>query len=219
MDIRSLVLLLSLAATPTMAATTLYEQGVSAFRQGDYRQALELFLQQRESGDRRASLQYNIAVCYFSLGRYREAKEQFRQLQSDPKWLDLATYNLALTEEKLGNRATAERWLTSVAEEAADTRLRQLAQLKLNNLEPAPARSVAAADAERYLLLSAATGYDSNPYGLNDKLLNSDTHDSYTDLLADAGQNLNAGQQNPLFLEVTAFARTYQQLSDLEAGY
>ncbi len=214
MTIKALILSLSLTTTMAVADSSFYRQGADAFRAGDYDQALEFFVRQQEQGDQRAVLTYNIGACYYRLGQYREAAVHFRSLISDPQWQDLGRYNLALSERRLGHLSSAHDLLTRVSKEAGDQRLRQLARTELNSLTQEQAQLANASG--QYLLLSAAAGYDSNPWGLNDSLSATDLDDSYTDLLLDAGRTLNPGADNPLNGGVTLFARSYSEFSELD---
>ncbi|HEX7027026.1 MAG TPA: hypothetical protein VF268_07275, partial [Gammaproteobacteria bacterium] len=81
--------LFGLLATVPLSANQSREtaqQGLEAFKSGDYRQALDYFLQAERGGDNSESLQYNIAVSFYRLKRFQEAEQRFIRLIELPKW-------------------------------------------------------------------------------------------------------------------------------------
>src|SRR5205823_3793992 len=93
------------AGRPARAATPgaqVFDQGISAFRAGDYRAALQSFLDARRAGLDTPALRYNLGATYYRLARYTEAEQEFEALARDPQWAPLAHYNLGLTAQHMG---------------------------------------------------------------------------------------------------------------------
>ena len=90
----SVVLPLMLVQEPGIADTdparTSLEQGVQAFRNGDYEQALQHFGHARELGVDTPGLHYNLGATYYRLGRYSESRGEFEQLLRVPRLAPLA---------------------------------------------------------------------------------------------------------------------------------
>ena len=154
------VLLLSLvpwqpvhaAADGALAA----EQGVTAFRAGDYQAALQSFLDALVAGLDTPGLRYNLGATYYRLGRYAEAEREFQRLAPDPKWAPLAHYNLGLTAQRAGRPQQAMEYFEQAHRTTTDPNLRTLAATAFERLGGAPPSP------ETSAVISLAGGYDSN---------------------------------------------------------
>jgi len=132
------------------------EQGVTAFRAGDYPAALQSFLDALQAGLDTPGLRYNLGATYYRLGRYEEAEREFQALAPDPKWAPLARYNLGLAVQRAGRRQQAMEYFEQVYRTTTDPNLRTLAATALERLggtPPSPGTSA---------VVSLAGGYDSN---------------------------------------------------------
>ena len=132
------------------------EQGIQAFRAGDYQAALRSFLDARQAGLNTPGLRYNLGVTYYRLGRYAEAEREFQALAPDPNWAPLARYNLGLTAQRAGRPQQAMEHFEQAYRATTDPNLRTLAATALERLGgalPSPGTSA---------VTSLAGGYDSN---------------------------------------------------------
>lgn len=122
--------------SPCLAATaeTVFQQGVSAFRQQEYARARDAFEQALHRGLATPGLHYNLGVTYYRLGEYALAAQQFQRLTAIKKWRALAYYNLALVAEKRGSPEEALRRYGQVAD-GGDARLADLARRALLRLQ------------------------------------------------------------------------------------
>ena len=132
------------------------EQGVIAFRAGDYQAALRSFLDALGAGLDTPGLHYNLGATYYRLQRYPEAEREFQALTPDPKWAALARYNLGLTAQRAGRPQQAMEYFEQAHRTTADPNLRALAATAFERLRGAPPPSEASA------VISLAGGYDSN---------------------------------------------------------
>lgn len=162
-----------------------YQRGISAFRAGDYEQALAHFRRAREAGDFRPVLTYNLAVTHYRLGRYDDSERLFRELVQEARWADLARYNLGLVALRKGEREQAIDLFRATERQAADRRLRGLAARQLTALRVEPAVRPPEPTG-RAVLLSMAAGWDSNVIAFPDELQReaSEGEDGFIDLLA-----------------------------------
>ena len=132
------------------------EQGVIAFRAGDYQAALQSFLDALGAGLDTPGLHYNLGATYYRLGRYAEAEREFQALAPDPKWAPLAHYNLGLTAQRAGRPQQAMEYFDQAHRTTTDPNLRALAATAFERLRGAPPSPQADA------VISLAGGYDSN---------------------------------------------------------
>ncbi len=132
------------------------EQGVIAFRAGDYQAALRSFLDALGAGLDTPGLHYNLGATYYRLQRYPEAEREFQALAPDPKWAPLAHYNLGLTAQRAGRPQQAMEYYDQAHRTTTDPNLRALAATALERLGgalPSPGTNA---------VISLAGGYDSN---------------------------------------------------------
>lgn len=153
---RACVLILGcLLANAATAANSSFDAGVTASKQGDYRQAIEHFLDARAQGVNTPALYHNLGVAYYKLGRYPEARNAFMRAVESPKMRALSFYNLGLVAEKQNDDTAARDWFEKAYDAATTGKLRRLAAAQLGLAEN---------DVSRYTLyLEGFAGHDSNP--------------------------------------------------------
>ncbi len=156
----AVVLLLSIVPWQPVRATAdgaqAAEQGVTAFRAGDYQAALQSFLDALAAGLDTPGLRYNLGATYYRLQRYAEAEREFQALAPDPKWAPLARYNLGLTAQRADRPQQAIESFKEAYRTTTDPNLRTLAAAAIERLGgalPSPPTSA---------VISLAGGYDSN---------------------------------------------------------
>ena len=132
------------------------EQGVTAFRAGDYEAALRSFLVALQAGLDTPSLHYNLGATYYRLQRYPEAEREFQGLATDPNWAPLAHYNLGLTAQRSDRPQQAIEYFERAYRTTTDPNLRTLAATALERL------GGALPSAKTSAVISLAGGYDSN---------------------------------------------------------
>ncbi|MDP2142473.1 MAG: tetratricopeptide repeat protein [Gammaproteobacteria bacterium] len=223
-----------LATLPVLAQTTqnaasavaVSNEGIAAFNQGNYQQALEFFEQAERAGDQSNSLEYNIAVSLYRLGRYEEAKERFNVLVDKPEWQVLVRYNLGLVAEAQQERAVAMQYYRLSAQQQENDRVNALAQQKLVALEQqgsaiTAANTTASASApNRWAgLISATAGQDSNASSLADDLLESasSAEDYFHELLVYGHVQLAGRQGNGFRIYGLGFHRAFNEFDHLDS--
>ncbi len=92
-----------------VAVADSFNDGVKAFREGDYAKARKAFEQARREGRDDDRLWYNLGSTLYRLGAYREAGEAFGRIPGNSSLWQAARYNLGLVAEKLGRSAEARR--------------------------------------------------------------------------------------------------------------
>lgn len=167
-----MMLLLGLLAVPLSGyAQSDFQQGTMAFRDEQYLQALEAFLQAEKKGDSSPTLTYNTGLTYYKLGRYEDAAETFQRLTQEAEWQDLARFHLGLVAEKQNNSAKATRLYRRVERDAQSEKLRKLTAGRLTILEgkQKTATEPSLSGAERFsAVFNVTTGLDDNAFSLQD---------------------------------------------------
>ena len=180
-----LISLLLLTATLTLAAGTEFEQGVEAFRAGDYARAVKAFEQARAAGEESAALYYNLGVSYYQLGDYGRAEPAFRQILGVKAMAPLAAYNIGLVKNRQGLEDEAVVWFRRAYRESSDPKLRELARGALATLDRGPAT---VGGPLRYAEAGLSYGYDSNIVDPVDA--GTETSDTFLEYYATAGLDL-----------------------------
>ncbi|HKC53415.1 MAG TPA: tetratricopeptide repeat protein, partial [Burkholderiales bacterium] len=127
---RLIVIVLLLSIVPWQPAgaaaegAQVFEQGVKAFRAGDYQAALRSFLDALRAGLDTPGLRYDLGATYYRLGRYAEAEREFQALAPDPNWAPLARYNLGLTAQRAGRPQQAIEYFEQAYRTTTDPNLR-----------------------------------------------------------------------------------------------
>ena len=195
------------AATPAEQA---FEQGVQAFRAGNYQGALKSFLDALAEGIDTPGLRYDLGATYYRLGRYAEAEREFQALARDPGWAPLAYYNLGLTAQRMGRERQATEHFEQAHGATTDPNLRALAATALERLGRAAPRTSA--------LVSVAGGYDSNVTLSQDAATVGASHqsDSFVETLAAASRGLTENTARGWVAHGGLVVRKYRDLHQFD---
>jgi hypothetical protein len=132
-----------------------FEAGITAYRAGDFTEALQLFLAARAQGADSDALLFNLGLTHYRLGDYTAARRTFVELRQRPAMAAVAEYHLGLVAAQVGQMDRASAHLRAAA--AGDSvELRQLALTALERLTDRPSARALAAYA------SFGIGYDNN---------------------------------------------------------
>jgi len=210
---------LPLAAPPDSP----FQQGLEAFRAGDYAAARDRFEAARAAGMDKPALFYNLGSAYYRLGQYRKARDAFGRLTDDPGIAPLAHYNLGLVARKLDQPATARRHFRIAYRTSDDPKIQRLAGEALDREEESdPLAGVA----------SVGLGYDDNVTLDPDEIVaTSDTDDFFLQALAGGSYQLRGTREEGLqlkgsilhldYFDIDAFDQTFLRLGpewDTRAG-
>jgi len=195
------------AATPGAQA---FEQGVQAFRAGNYQGALQSFLDARQAGLDTPGLRYDLGATYYRLGRYAEAEREFQALARDPRWAPLAHYNLGLTAQRMAREPQATEHFEQAHRTTTDPNLRALAATALERLARAAPRTSA--------LVSLAGGYDSNVTLSQDAATVGASHqsDSFVETLAAVSRRLTESTAGSWVAHGGLVVRKYRDLDQFD---
>jgi len=217
---RLVVIALLLSIVPWQAVrgaadgAQVFEEGVRAFRAGDYQAALQSFLDALRAGLDTPGLHYDLGTTYYRLGRYAEAEREFRALAPDPKWAPLAHYNLGLTAQRAGRPQQAMEYFGQTYRTTTDPNLRTLAATALERLGgalPSPTTSA---------VVSLAGGYDSNATLSPDAATAGVSHqgDRFAEALAAASHRLAGNTARGWVVHGSLLVRKYADLSQFDVA-
>lgn len=168
-----------------------FDQGVNAFKQQDYQQAVKSFLQSRQQGNQSSILAYNLAVSYYKLGKYDQAKLYFQEILSDPELTALGYYNLGLIAQKRNEPQAAKTAFSKSFNAAKDDKVRMLAARQLD--EPVVAKKESLFD-KATGFISLGVAHDDNVTRANEDIPTvANSSDSYLDFYA-AGSYQHSGE-------------------------
>lgn len=203
-----LVFLLVCPPAVAESAEELFDQGVKAFRSGQFNIAKQSFERARAAGMDSGALYYNYGSTLYKLGRFAEAQAAFAICARDPAWALLARYNMGLTALQQGQRAEAVEHFNQVWRHTDNIKLAALAQVMLERLAPTVLRYPRG-------VFSFSLGHDSNVL-LSDQTQSipaSGKSDTFTELMASAGARLGAGPSAPRW-EAAIHDLRYSNLKD-----
>ena len=188
------------------------EQGVTAFRAGDYQAALRSFLDALQAGLDTPGLHYNLGATYYRLQRYPEAEREFQGLAPDPKWAPLAHYNLGLTAQRAGRPQQAIEYFEQAYRTTTDPNLRVLAATALERL------GGALPSAKTSAVMSLAGGYDSNATLSPDASTVGVSHqgDRFVEALAVASHRLAGDNARAWIAHGSLILRRYAELNQFD---
>lgn len=200
------------------------QQGITAFNNGNYDQALSLFQQAENNGNTSQSVDYNIAVSLYRLGRLEEAEQRFLQLNDVRQWQVLVNYNLGLVYEAQGQQDTARRYFQLSVDQTEHEKIQQLANNKLSAMNRSE-EIVASVDvntnsAKSWAAIAQLTsGIDSNASSLADDLLEDSSRgeDSFSQLLLYGHVYAKGTRNDGLRLYGLGFAKRFNELEFLNS--
>lgn len=196
------------------AASDDYRAGIQAFRAGDYEEARRHFEAAEDAGMSTAKLNYNLGSTYYKLGLYAQSRQRFNMIVDHPQWGSWAQYNLGLIAEATGNQQSAVNYYNRAYESAESSKLRQLAAIKLQQLQPD--RDVGVTTGEWIGLLSGAVGYDDNATLAPDTTADniSEEGDAFVELFGVGNYYLQGDYSDGYRLDAGAYSRQYFDESD-----
>lgn len=185
------------------------EDGVSAYRRGDFPRALEYFRQAAAEAPKDATVRFNLGLTRYRLGQYQAARRDFLTLRDEPGMTAVAEYHLGLIAARLGQNERAARHLR--AARAGDSeRLRELARAALASLGERPETRVPVA----YVMGGIGVDSNRNRVAKSVDLPGQDPESAYVDIV---GQGLYPlPLEGEYDLRATAFHRNYETDDELD---
>lgn len=180
---RLLFLALLVCAQPLPAAESTYQQGLDAFRDGDYSAALEAFQRAQDAGKDTPQLHYNLGVTHYRLGQLDQADAAFARAAEGPDLQALALYNRGRVATR-DNRPDDATDLYRAARDAARTdQVHDLAKAALDAQAEARDEAREPQRPGPTVLAELGLGYDSNTALQGEERPNGDRGDSFAELL------------------------------------
>ncbi|HDZ56291.1 MAG TPA: hypothetical protein ENI17_10385 [Pseudomonas xinjiangensis] len=209
--VAAFVLGMGMSAAVLADASSAYQEGMEAFRNGQFEIALGRFQEAENEGMQTPTLHYNLATTYYRLNRYAESARHFDLIQDDARWGALAEYNLGLIAEQQDDSVRAFEHYQQAYRKAATTQTLQLSAARMLALsgqaqaEPEPEPSTWSG------YISAALGYDDNPSLTGvDEILPSESSDSFFETLGGFSGNLSESVR----LNGGFYSRAYDEVNE-----
>lgn len=210
----AMILAFGLVLSTDIAADTRsdYQQGMAAFKDANYQQALRHFQQAEERGMSSVTLHYNLGATHYRLGNYEKSKSYFTRASGDPKWGALAEYNLGLIAERQKNNRQAVRHYKNAYKKSDSEKVKQLANQRLNELTGSSAAGVAD---EWAVYLSGALGRDDNPALVQDtQVATTSGADTFLETIGYVSGYLSGGYDDGVRLSGSFYSRNYSDMSE-----
>lgn len=182
-------------------AQTAFDQGNTAFRNGDYSSALALYGDALARGKESARLYYNMGLAHLRLGQYPQARSAFMQSAQDPDLAALSYYQLGILAHEDGDSSSAEAWFERSASDAESSRLREKSLDAL--------ASIGSPRGELTSSISAGFGHDSNAFRA--------PRDSYIDYSADTPVPVDPIEQSGSYVPIRVGADYIRPVSKRSA--
>ncbi len=206
-----LFFMLLLAEGSVAYADVAFEQGVSAFKQQQFQQAIGYFLQSRQQGNEDAILAYNLASSYYKLGQYADAQQYFTKASAYNSLAGLSFYNIGLIALKQNDSEAAQAAFTTSFKTAEDDRVRVLAAQQLEKLE-IEKRGPASRKIKSFVSLGLAS--DDNVTRINDDISSAaNRSDGYLDFYGSSSYQLSGNSLDGVKLKAALAVSHYADLS------
>jgi hypothetical protein len=200
------VLGMGISATVLADASSFYQQGIAAFKTGQFETALNRFEEAEKEGMQTATLHYNLGSTYYRLNRFADSARHFKQIRDDGKWGALAEYNLGLIAERQNDNLQALQHYRQAYRKADTERVTALSAAKIQALTGEAKAGLAAWSG----YVSAARGYDDNPAltGVEDTAAD-ESSDSFIEALGVVSGYLTGDRREGTRLSGGFYSRTY----------
>ncbi len=144
MMFRKLILILALplvfsSAVMAESGEHYLKEGVVAFKEGRYQDAVAYFKRARDNGIATSNVSYNLGSSYYKMNEYRQARTAFIEAAKNTKFQKFSWYNLGLIERKLGNNDEAVKWFRKALTAKGNPKIDALANQMIQVLSPSEA--------------------------------------------------------------------------------
>lgn len=200
----------SFAQTDSDSSSEIFKQALTAFRAGNYTNALSGFETARQRGMDSIALRYNLGVTYYQLGRYRQSTKIFRSILKVRKWKGLVNYNLGLIALKQEMKDDAVQHFRQ-ALKSSDKKINTLATIMLQRL----GRQLKGPWSGYF---RSGIGYDDNAALIDGTEISgtSGKADSFVELFGRVQYRLTGNKRRGFRLEASTYAIKYNTLSDYD---
>ena len=202
--------MLVFASTSGFAASGLenFNEGLQAYRSGDYEKAITLFEAARKKGIRKVAVYFNLGSSYYRLGEYDKAIPMFEQVTKFEKMADVGHFNLGLVARQQEKNELARIHFNQAI---ASSRNKKLIYLAQQNLEEIDARTGVWSGSA-----VAETGYDDNVS--NTALGPASGGDSYLTLRAGVQAMLSGTRKKGWSAYGSFYHRSYSTVNTYNLG-
>ena len=163
-----MLLMLMLFSSSISALTTIekaessFQNGIKAFKEGNYSVAESFFIEAKNHGFTGLQNDYNLGVVTFKQKKYEQSILYFDKLVSRPQFTALAQYNIGLSLERQGKISEAKKYFKLAANDTSNEKIQYLAKKKLDEKEQKSSSALYQSDKNWDIYASVTYGYDDN---------------------------------------------------------
>jgi len=130
------LLVLMSTASFAKSANEYFSDGIAAFKQHRFNDAISHFKLAKNAGVKGTHLEYNMGVTYYKLEKYELAKKSFLVVAVDTKYQQVAHYNLGLVARRLKNYTNALVWFKKASASNDQKAISKLADNMIKKVSP-----------------------------------------------------------------------------------
>lgn len=112
-----------------------FDQGLTAYRAGDYARAAELFENARKQGLTKVSVYFNLGSSYYRLEQYDQAIPMFKRVIDSGKMTDIGYFNLGLIARKQEKSGLARKYFSKSIAASKNKKLIFLARQNIREID------------------------------------------------------------------------------------
>jgi len=112
-----------------------FNQGLTAYKAGDYENAASLFEKARKEGLNKVSVYFNLGSSYYRLAEYDKAIPMFKQVVESGKMADIGNFNLGLIARKQNNDKLAREYFLQSISVSKNKKLIYLARKNIEEID------------------------------------------------------------------------------------
>lgn len=127
--------LLVVSNTVLASGENSFNQGLTAYRAGDYKKAAELFERARQQGLAKVAVYFNLGSSYYRLEEFDKAIPMFKQVVKSGQMVDIGTFNLGLIARKQKNNRLARQYFIQSISASNNDKLIYLARKNIQEID------------------------------------------------------------------------------------
>jgi len=112
-----------------------FNQGLTAYRAGDYKKAAKLFEQARDAGLTKVAVYFNLGSSYYRLKEFDKAIPMFRRVVETGQMVDVAYFNLGLIARRQENNKLARENFVKSISASKNKKLIYIAQRNIQEID------------------------------------------------------------------------------------
>ncbi|MGW8247255.1 MAG: tetratricopeptide repeat protein [Acidiferrobacterales bacterium] len=121
--------------TVLASGETSFNQGLTAYRAGDYQRAAEFFEKARKQGLNKIAVYFNLGSSYYRLEEFDKAIPMFKQVIKSGQMVDIGNFNLGLIARKQDKNKLARQYFVQSISTSNNKKLIYLARKNIQEID------------------------------------------------------------------------------------